>query len=203
MKDDRQLFSQLFISVQIRGCDLLEIFTHENQSYPPALSKNGMLRTCAKSDLVNILQSLVTVPDVKPQSELFIVDGACLINAKIPHKSKTFEEYVTKDIIPQLQRYSSTYQRTDIIFDVYRDSSLKAEARSNRGKALRRRVTAKSKTPTNWKSFLRDSANKTELFQFIADIVSTTNTKHPLIVTRAENIVTSANFACLDVEELD
>ena len=134
---------------------------------------------------------------------LLIVDGACLINAKIPHKSKTFEEYVTKDIIPQLQRYSSTYQRTDIIFDVYRDSSLKAETRSNRGKALRRRVTAKSKTLTNWKSFLRDSANKTELFQFIADIVSTTNTKRPLIVTRAENIVTSANFACLDVEELD
>ena len=149
---DHHLFSQLFITVQIRGCGLLNFFTHENQSHSPALSKNGMLRTCAKSDLVNILQSLATVPELKPQSDLVIADGACLINAKNPKKSKSLEEYDTKDILPKLQRYSSTYQRTDIVFNVYHDSSLKAEARSNHGK-YPRRVNEKSKTATYWKKF--------------------------------------------------
>jgi len=54
------------------------------------------------------------------------------------------------------------------VFDVYKESSLKVEAQSKRGKGIRRRVTPTNKTPRNWKSFLRDNNNKTELFHFHA-----------------------------------
>ena len=91
--------------------------------------------------------------------------------------SKTFEEYAVQDVVPKIQMYSSKYERTDIIFDVYWTSSLKAETRSNTGKGDRRRVTDKTKLPLYWKSFLRDSDNKTELFQFLADKIVTSSFK--------------------------
>ena len=86
--------------------------------------------------------------------------------------SKTFDDCANEDILPRVRSYSTKYQRVDIVFDVYKESSLKVEARSKRGKGIRRRVAPTSKTPQNWKSFLRDSNNKTELFHFLADWLS-------------------------------
>ena len=202
LKEDCQLFSRLFISCQTRGCDLGEFFAHENHSYPPSLSKGGELRACTKADLVDVLQAKVELPSSKPKSDVLIVDGASLVNAISPKTPKTFKEYAEKDILPQIERYSDKYQRTDIVFDVYQKSSLKSEARSKRGKSIRRRVTDKSKTPTNWKSFLRDSTNKTELFHFLADTVAAMTTANAVVVTKEENAVTSANFANMSLEEL-
>ena len=56
-----------------------------------------------------------------------------------------------------------------MIFDVYREDSLKSEERDKRGKGARKRVTGNSKVPTNWRSFLRNDNNKNELFHFIAE----------------------------------
>ncbi|CAE1167294.1 unnamed protein product [Acanthosepion pharaonis] len=107
-----------------------------------------------------------------------------------PRTPKRLEEYARQDILPKVQYHSSNYKRTDIIFDVYHESSLKSEARSKRGKAIRRRVTAKGKTPTNWKSFLRDSANKTELLNLL------------VIVTREENALPSSSHPDTKIDEL-
>ena len=51
LKDDCNLFSKLFISCQIRQVDLPEFFSHENQSFPAALSLRGGLYQTQKSDL--------------------------------------------------------------------------------------------------------------------------------------------------------
>ena len=202
LKEDCHLFSRLFISCQTRGCDLQEFFKHENQSFPPSLSKNGNLRPSTKSDLVEILQGQVQLPESKPESDVLIVDGASLVNTVAPKTPKTFEEYAQNDILPLVQNYSHTHKRTDIIFDVYHKTSLKSEARSKRGKAIRRRVTAKSKPPTNWKSFLRDSTNKSELFHFLADAIAEMTTSNAVLVTREENVLTSANYTNFSLEEL-
>ena len=202
LKEDCQLFSRLFISCQTRGCDLLEFFKHENQSFPPSLSKKGKLHGATKSDLVDVLQTKVELPDTKPETDVLIVDGAFLVNTVTPKTPKTFEEYARKDILPKVEHYSSNYKRTDIIFDVYHESSLKSEARSKRGKAIRRRVTAKSKTPTNWKSFLRESTNKTELFNFLAEEVGKMTTMNEVIVTREENALPSSSHPSAKVDEL-
>ena len=202
LKEDCQLFSQLFISCQTRGCNLPEFFKHENQSFPPSLSKQGKLHIATKSDLVNVLQTKVELPDTKQETDILIVDGAFLVNIVMPKIPKTFEEYARKDILPKVENYSGNNKRTDIIFYVYHESSLKSEARSKRGKAIRRRVTAKGKTPTNWKSFLRDSANKTELFNFLADEVGKMTTTNEVIVTREENVLTSSSHLNTKIDEL-
>ncbi|KAJ8377441.1 hypothetical protein AAFF_G00259990 [Aldrovandia affinis] len=133
LKEDCQLFSKLFISCQSRECDLKEFFRHENQSHPAALSDGGKLHTCQKSHLTTILESQVTTPEAEPDADTIIIDGAALVNSLPPRSSKTFEEYAMLDVLPTIQAYSTKYKRTDIVFDVYRPSSLKAETRSKRG----------------------------------------------------------------------
>jgi hypothetical protein len=51
---------------------------------------------------------------------------------------------------------------------VYIPESLKADARSKRGKGVRRHVDPSSLIPGNWQAFLRIDDNKTELFSFLA-----------------------------------
>ncbi|KAJ8394319.1 hypothetical protein AAFF_G00047260 [Aldrovandia affinis] len=115
-----------------RECDLKEFFRHENQSHPAALSDGGKLHTCQKSHLTTILESQVTTPEAEPDADTIIIDGAALVNSLPPRSSKTFEEYAMLDVLPTIQAYSTKYKRTDIVFDVYRPSSLKAEIRSKR-----------------------------------------------------------------------
>lgn len=189
IKDDCLLFSKLFISCQSRECDLQEFFQHENQSFPAALSDSGNLYSCQKSQLASILEDQVSLPDTEPNVEAIIVDGSAFVNSVQPRLSKTFEEYATLEIIPKIETFSSKYQRTDIVFDIYRTGSLKAETRSRRGFGARRRVTDKGKIPQNWQSFLRDNTNKTELFSFLADKIVELCSTNIVIVTRLEGVV--------------
>jgi len=125
LKDDYRLFSRLFISCPNRQCDLQEFFKHENQPSPASLCDRGKLRTCTKSQLSDIIQAKVTLPENKPESDVLIVDGSALANTLLPHSPKTFDEYARMAILPRIETYSNTYRRTDIVFDVYWQSSLK------------------------------------------------------------------------------
>ena len=49
LKKDLQLFSRLYIGCHVRGGHLQELFCHENQAYPPAVSDGGNLRLGTKT----------------------------------------------------------------------------------------------------------------------------------------------------------
>jgi hypothetical protein len=66
LKENCSLFSQLYISCQVRQGNLEEFFAHENQAHPPSISKYGELRLGAKSDLLKCLESLSAVPTAHP-----------------------------------------------------------------------------------------------------------------------------------------
>ena len=191
LNTDCHLFSKLFISCQSRECDLKEFFRHENQSHPAALSDGGKLHTCQKSHLTSILQNLVTTPETEPDADTIIIDGAALVHSLPPRNSKTFEEYAMFDVLPTIQAYSTKYNRTDIVFDVYHQSSLKAETRSKRGRGVRRRVTKEGKIPSNWRNFLRENDNKVELFNFLADKIAHMSSQNVVIVTKEEDAVSN------------
>ena len=189
VKDDCALFSKLFISCQSRECDLQDFFQHENQPYPASLSDGGNLYSCQKSQLATILEDEATLAETEPKIDAIIVDGSAFVNSMQPRIAKTFEEYATLEIVPKIESYSSKYQRTDFVFDVYKADSLKAETRSRRGYGARRRVTDKGKVPQNWQSFLRDNTNKTELFTFLADKIVQLCRTNTVIVTRLDGVV--------------
>ncbi|RXN30245.1 Venom prothrombin activator pseutarin-C non-catalytic subunit [Labeo rohita] len=136
-------------------------------------------------------EATISPPDKQPECGAIIIDGSSLVYSLSPKTSKTFEEYAVQDVVPKIQAYSSKYERTDIIFDVYWTSSLKAETRSNRGKGGRRRVTDKTKLPPNWKSFLRDNENKTELFGFLAEKIVTLCPDNVVVVTKGEQALSN------------
>lgn len=157
------------------------------------MSDGGRLHTVQKAQLAAILESLVKIYDTKPEVETIIIDGSAL-NSLPPRSSKTFDDYASFEFLPKVQAYSAKYKRTDIVFDVYQQSSLKAETRSKRGHGARRKVTSNGKIPTNWRNFLRNDNNKTELFHFLADKVAQTLTPNVLIVTKEEQAVSNQSI---------
>jgi len=58
---------------------------------------------------------------------------------------------------------------------------LKSGTREKRGIGTRTRVTANTKIPKNWTEFLRVDDNKTELFHYLADVLTTLNIPDKLI----------------------
>lgn len=50
-------------------------------------------------------------------------------------------------------------------------------------------MTDKTKVPPNWKSFLRENDNKTELFGFLAPLIVTLCPDNVVIVTIEENVL--------------
>lgn len=189
LKDDCQLFSRLFISCQSRQCDLAEFFQHENQTAPASLSDSGRLHSCQKSQLVNILETRIVPSDSEPMAEVLVIDGSALINALPPRTSKTFDDYAREEIRTKLESYCDNYKRVDIVFDLYQKDSLKSETRSKRGNGVRRRVEGSSRTPNNWKSFLRNDMNKTELFLFLADKIKGIDNATSIIATKGQDAV--------------
>ena len=53
-----------------------------------------------------------------------------------------------------------TANRVDLVWDVYKDDSLKKFLREKRGSGQRRKVLESTKIPKNWKGFLRVDENK-------------------------------------------
>ena len=61
LKSDVQLFFGLYFACQTREGNLDDFFRHENQPYPPSLSKAGKLRSGTKSDLLDCLEDIAPV----------------------------------------------------------------------------------------------------------------------------------------------
>ena len=70
--------------------------------------------------------------------------------------------------MPHLSRELENSQRLDLVWDRYLERSIKESTREKRGSGVRKKVSPETKMPGNWKDFLRDSANKDELFSFLS-----------------------------------
>ncbi|CAC5413669.1 unnamed protein product [Mytilus coruscus] len=82
-----------------------QVFDHENQSFPAALSDNGNPHSCQKSQLATIIETHFTPLDTDPEAGVIILDRSALINALPPRISKTFEEYAALEAVPKVQTY--------------------------------------------------------------------------------------------------
>ena len=101
-----------------------EFFKHENQSAPASLNDSGKIHTCQKSQLVEILQEQVTLPETEPKGDaIIIIDGSALIDGIPPRSSKAFDAYAREDILPKVESYGSKYKRVDIASDVSRNQA--------------------------------------------------------------------------------
>ena len=90
---DHFLSSCLYIGRQQRDGDLDEFFIHENQSYPPALSEFGNLRSTEKSDLIECLTKGITVNFPPESYDVKVFERAALVHALPVSSFTTFDEY--------------------------------------------------------------------------------------------------------------
>ena len=89
-----------------------------------------------------------------------------------PRTSKTFQEYIDTVFKTYVLQQLDLADRLDILWDTYIPDSLKAATRAKRGQGVKRKVTATSSVPSNWQSFLRVDANKTQLFHLLSEQVA-------------------------------
>lgn len=195
LKNDCALFSRLYIACQSRDGNLEEFFKHENQPFPPTLAQSGKIRQGQKSDLVKCMERLVEKKIDAPQVEATIIDGAVIVQILKPGMAATFKEYADFVFKPYIRKQLEAVQRVDVVWDVYREDSLKSTARERRGTGTRRRVASSSKLPKNWKSFLHVSDNKTELFLFLAKELQAIDIEGKEVYTTYGEVVLSSQPA--------
>ena len=90
--------------------------------------------------------------------------------------------------VPHIESCAQKYSRVDVVFDIYRQDSLKGETRQKRGTGVRRKVVGNSRPPKSWHNFLRCDGNKTEIFGFSADKIILIQTNVQIIVTKGDDI---------------
>ena len=151
-----------------------EFFSHEVQSFPPALSEFGTLRVpSAKSDLLKCLQPNSNCnTDPPAQIDCKVLDGAVIVHRLPTVEASTFDQYAEKVFIPPLPQQLHQSKRVDVVWDTYVRDSLKDATREKRGQGVRRKVAGQTKLPKNWMMFLRDPDNHSELFSFLTSKVA-------------------------------
>ena len=112
-----------------------------------------------------------------------------------PHASttKAIGDYCCEEVLIPI--INSTLKLIDLVFDVYREDSLKRDVRMRRGNEVCRfSVRKETPVPKNCKSFLHNEGNKTELFHLIADLIHEKNNCEITIVgTKDTKIITNKN----------
>ena len=156
MKSECSLFSRLYIACQSRDGNLQDFFRHENQAYPLLLSQLGKLRSGTKADISGCLKSnCAAARGEAPGADVTILDGAVVVNFLKPNAAKIFDAYAIKIFLPYVQGQLQHASRADVVWDQYREGSLKSQTREKRGKGVRRRVEGATNLPGNWQQFLR------------------------------------------------
>ncbi|KAK3877519.1 hypothetical protein Pcinc_017762 [Petrolisthes cinctipes] len=109
----------------------------------------------------------------------------------MPGTAKTFEEYAHQVFIPYVEEQQRRTSRLDLIWDSYKDGSLKTSTREKRGNRVRRRVVNTAAIPGNWQSFLSVDANKVKVFSFLSNVLVQTFNDDPkeLVVTDGEAVI--------------
>ena len=83
-------------------------------------------------------------------------------------KGMTSDAYFDKVFCPRVRHDLKRSSRVDIVWDQYRELTIKGGTREKRGTGIRQRVSATAKVPMNWQKFLADIDNKKELFSFLS-----------------------------------
>ena len=133
--------------------------TSFSQAWPPALSDGGRLRLGTKNDILTCLDMSLS-QTMTHGATCIVLDGATIKQMMKPAAAKTFDEYAQPVFIPYMSSQLRSVSRVDLVWDTYKDDSLKGTARTKRGKGVRRHVVGKAALPGNWQNFLWIDGNK-------------------------------------------
>ena len=160
-------------------------------------SANGIRRKVIKSKLMEsiLTEHKVDLEDpkalvIQKAESTLIVDlmAALRLFSSIP---ETYEELFRN----LLSTFPKTYHRVDIVADTYKSASIKGEEREKRrcnNKIIVK--SAKSKIPRNFKSFLKNSENKTRLIDLLCQFVKENSQRTCNLLKCSSIVFSKENF---------
>ena len=127
LKADRNLFGHIIVVAQTRKLEMKNVL-----SYPWALANaDGSLRKTDKAKFMNDIVQNVPVVEVFTEKSACIVDGMSIVQ-KLDGNQKTFGD-IAKTVLKIVICEGDKCDRVDVVFDVYREGSIKDAERLNRG----------------------------------------------------------------------
>jgi len=105
-----------------------------------ALSDRGRLRLCTKSNILTCPKDLSPSQTKTPDATYIILDGAAIIQMMKPAASEIFDENAQQVFTTCISSQLRSVSRVHLVWDTYKNVSLKGTAKAKRGKGIRRRV---------------------------------------------------------------
>ena len=103
--------------------------------------------------------------------DVVVNDGGALIHS-LPTgtgvEGKSFGEYARIVFKPRILHDLTRAKRVDVVWDDYRQLTIKGTVRDKRGAGMRQRVSSEAKVPKNWSLYIADSCNKIEFFRYLS-----------------------------------
>ena len=172
MKADRNLFGHMILIAENRQRHMKDVLTHPLGPLPWALANtDGSSRKKNKAVLARQLEKNTTPAEYTIRSpSACLIDGMGLVQ-KINGNNKTFAE-LADSVLDLVLHEGAQRQRIYVVFDVYRDESIKNAERYNRGSAtaLQYKNIAGGHHIQQWKKMMCSSCNKTSLITFLVQM---------------------------------
>ena len=132
LKAEKRLFSQMIMIAESSNLQMSEVLAHPLGPLLWTLTNpDGTLRKKNKASLVKELQKNVQAADVIPQPSACLIDGMALVQ-RLKGGQATFAE-IAESLLSMALNEGSSNDRIDVVFDDYRDDSIKSAERKNRG----------------------------------------------------------------------
>ena len=171
LQADRAFFGRIVVIAQSRDLHMAEVLSHPLGPLPWALATpHGLLRKTNKAALATALQRNVTSAERLPDNSATIIDGMLLIQ-KVVGDLATFAE-VAMIVLSMALKDGCSSQRIDVVFDTYRETSIKNSEQLTRGDELGlelNNITA-SQIVRQWRKFLSCVGNKSNLIRFLSEV---------------------------------
>ena len=200
-KTSTAIITQMFVSLQARPeSNIDDFFRHENAKEPPSLSLKGKLRSGTKSQIVHCLPGwpFSRSNALTKQATVVIFYMPAIVHIIKPNRANTFGEYTGLQLIPYIESEVNQASRIDLVWDQYKEGSLKNQTRMKRlGETASKRRVVADKLPIpkgkHWDDFLKVSENKEEFFPYLADelIQKTQQSPYLLVTTKKEDVLTN------------
>ena len=168
LKADRALFGQMVIIAENRQLHMRDVLCHPLGPLPWALSTvDGSLRKTSKAALAKELQKNVPAAEEIPQPSACIIDGMVLVQ-RLKGDHKKFSD-VADSLFGMVLHEGASSKRIDVIFDVYRENSIKNTEREHRGAEYGNefRNLQPDHKVQQWRKFLLNPQNKKALTIFV------------------------------------
>lgn len=169
------MFRRIISAAQFKELDFKNMLSFELAPTPASLfHEDGSMRKTAKSELAKKLESFSDLITDPPQEIIeYFIDGMVVLQEINQKSFKTFDELaqvVTNKILSIFKKHNNC-RRISIIFDRYDDkNSVKVFERQRRGQHnLGTYCIIGSRTVSNYKNFLRSTANKMALIKFVSN----------------------------------